>query len=232
MSIPEAPFMRQVRSFVRRQGRITAAQQHALQEYEARYCLDPAQQYDYAQVFGRQAPLIVEIGFGNGESLAAMAAANPDCDYIGIEVHRPGVGQLLLRIEQQELHNVRIYCHDAVEILDKHIADDSLAALHLFFPDPWPKKKHHKRRIVQPAFIDLVARKLAVGGYFHAATDWEEYALWMREILDAASQLRNAEEEGDGFSPRPDHRPLTKFEKRGMRLGHGVWDLIYKKSPL
>lgn len=229
MSIIESSRLRKIRSFVRRQGRITAAQQHALQEYEAHYCLDPAQQYDYAQVFGRQAPLIVEIGFGNGESLAAMAAANPDCDYIGIEVHRPGVGQLLLRLEQQQLRNVRVYCHDAVEILDRHVADNSLTAVHLFFPDPWPKKKHHKRRIVQAAFIGLVARKLIDGGYFHAATDWEDYVYAMRTVLDAEPQLRNAEEGGEGFSPRPDYRPLTKFEKRGMRLGHGVWDLIYRK---
>ncbi|MGR8933042.1 MAG: tRNA (guanosine(46)-N7)-methyltransferase TrmB [Gammaproteobacteria bacterium] len=228
MPIPNAPFMRQVRSFVRRQGRITAAQQHALQEYESCYCLDPGQQCDYAQVFGRQAPQIVEIGFGNGESLAEMAAANPDYDYIGIEVHRPGVGQLLLRLERQGLTNVRVYCHDALEVFGSRIADNSLTAVHLFFPDPWPKKKHHKRRIVQAGFIDLVTRKLIPGGYFHAATDWEDYAQAMRTVLDAAPKLQRLA--GEGFSSRPAYRPLTKFEKRGMRLGHGVWDLIYCKN--
>jgi tRNA (guanine-N7-)-methyltransferase len=228
MPTPDLPPMRQVRSFVRRQGRMTAAQQHALQRYASHYCLDSQQHYDYTQVFGRQAPLMVEIGFGNGETLAEMAAANPDYDYIGIEVHRPGVGQLLLRIEQQGLRNIRIYCHDALEVLEQRIADNSLTAVHLFFPDPWPKKKHHKRRIVQSGFVDLVARKLTPGGYFHAATDWEEYALAMQAVLNATPTLSNANTIG-GFSPRPDHRPLTKFEKRGIRLGHGVWDLIYKK---
>jgi tRNA (guanine-N7-)-methyltransferase len=221
--------MRKIRSFVRRQGRMTAAQHHALQAYEDRYCLDPSQQQDFFQVFGRKAPLIMEIGFGSGESLAEMAAANPAYDYLGVEVHRPGVAHLLKNLEAGQVRNVRIFCHDALEILQMQIADAGLAALHLFFPDPWPKKKHHKRRIVQPEFIDLISRKLTPGGYFHAATDWEPYAQAMLATLNAAPKLRNGAED-QGFSSRPPCRTLTKFEKRGMRLGHGVWDLIYHKT--
>lgn len=230
MSTPDSRPLRQIRSYMRRQGRMTVAQQQALQDFEARYCLDSRQPYDYAQVFGRQAPLILEIGFGNGETLAAMAAAHPERDYIGVDVHRPGIGQLLLRLQQLELDNVRIYCHDAVEILRDRIADHSLSGVQLFFPDPWPKTKHHKRRIVQPDFIALVACKLCAGGYFHAATDWEPYAQVMRTVLAAEPQLQCAHA-NSAFAARPDDRPLTKFEKRGLGLGHGVWDLIYTKIP-
>lgn len=221
--------MRKIRSFVRRQGRMSPGQRLMLQAHAASYCLDAAQHQDFAEVFGRRAPLIVEIGFGNGETLAEMAAVNAGNDYLGIEVHRPGVAQLINNLERRRIRNVRIFCHDAVEVLQTQFADNSLAALHLFFPDPWPKKKHHKRRIVQPGFIELAARKLVNGGYFHAATDWEDYAQAMLAVLDAAPQLQNAHERRD-FSPRPDYRPLTKYEKRGLRLGHGVWDLIYKKT--
>lgn len=218
-----------IRSFIRRQGRITQGQQLALDSHWGRYCLDPKTDYDFAQVFGRNAPLIVEIGFGNGDSLAKMAAANPDNDYIGIEVHRPGVGHLMLLLDQQGLNNVRIYCHDAIEIIEQKIADNSLAGVHLFFPDPWPKKKHHKRRIVRPGFVELLARKLKVGGYFHAATDWQNYAEAMLEVLSAGAGLSNASSTND-YCERPEYRPLTKFEQRGMRLGHGVWDLIFRKE--
>jgi tRNA (guanine-N7-)-methyltransferase len=161
--------------------------------------------------------------------LAKMAAANPDRNYIGIEVHRPGVGHLLLRLEQQGLNNVRIYCHDAIEILEQKITDNSLAGVYLFFPDPWPKKKHHKRRIVRPDFVKLLVRKLKSGGYFHAATDWQNYAENMLAVLSAGAAMSNSSNTDD-YCERPAYRPLTKFEQRGLRLGHGVWDLIFKKE--
>ncbi len=172
--------------------------------------------------------MIVEIGFGNGDSLAKMASANPDHDYIGIEVHKPGVGHLLILLHEQALTNVRVYCHDAIEILEQKLPDHSLAGLHLFFPDPWHKKKHHKRRIVRPSFVDLLNKKLQVGGYFHAATDWQHYAESMLEVLSASEGLKNTSLSQD-YCERPDYRPLTKFEQRGLRLGHGVWDLIFRK---
>lgn len=228
MTSSEKNFPHRIRSFIRRQGRLTPGQQLALDNHWDRYCLDPNADYDYARVFGRDAPLFVEIGFGNGESLARMAAANPDKDYIGIEVHTPGVGHLLMLLDQQGLDNVRIYCHDAIEIMEHKIADNSLAGVHLFFPDPWPKKKHHKRRIVRPGFVDLLVRKLTPGGYFHAATDWENYAETMLAVLSESSELKNTSATND-YCERPAYRPLTKFEQRGLRLGHGVWDLIFIK---
>jgi len=217
-----------IRSFIRRQGRLTPGQEIALDQHWPQYGLEPELDYDFSQVFGRQAPLIVEIGFGNGDSLAKMAAANPDHDYIGIEVHKPGVGHLLILLTEQGLTNVRVYCHDAIEILEQKLPDHSLAGLHLFFPDPWHKKKHHKRRIVRPSFVDLLNKKLQVGGYFHAATDWQHYAESMLEVLSASEGLKNTSLTQD-YCERPDYRPLTKFEQRGLRLGHGVWDLIFKK---
>lgn len=194
-----------------------------------KYCLDPNADYDFNQVFGRTAPLIVEIGFGAGDSLAKMAAANPDNDYIGIEVHRPGVGHLMLLLDQQGLTNVRIYCHDAIDIIEHKIADNSLAGVHLFFPDPWPKKKHHKRRIVRSSFVELLARKLQPGGYFHTATDWQNYAENMLKVLSTGVGISNTSRTGD-YCERPEYRPLTKFEQRGIRLGHGVWDLVFRKE--
>jgi len=229
MNLSEQTFPQKIRSFIRRQGRLTPGQQLALDNYWDMYCLDPKADYEFAEVFGRNAPLFVEIGFGNGESLASMAAANPDKDYIGIEVHRPGVGHLLLLLNQQNLTNVRIYCHDAIEIMEHKIADNSLSGVHLFFPDPWPKKKHHKRRIVRPDFIDLLIKKLKPEGYFHAATDWENYAEAMLAVLSKSSELRNASPTND-YCQCPEYRPLTKFEQRGIRLGHGVWDLIFIKE--
>ena len=217
-----------IRSFIRRQGRLTPGQEVALDQHWPQYGLEPELDYDFSQVFGRQAPLILEIGFGNGDSLAKMAAANPDHDYIGIEVHKPGVGHLLILLTEQGLTNVRVYCHDAIEILEQKIPDHSLAGLHLFFPDPWHKKKHHKRRIVRPSFVDLLNKKLQVGGYFHAATDWQHYAESMLEVLSASEGLKNTSLSQD-YCERPDYRPLTKFEQRGLRLGHGVWDLIFRK---
>ncbi len=228
MTSSEQTVPQRIRSFIRRQGRLTPGQQLALDSHWDKYCLDPKADYDFAQVFGRDAPLFVEIGFGNGESLARMAAANPDNDYIGIEVHRPGVGHLLMLLNQQGLNNVRIYCHDAIEIMEHKIADQSLAGVHLFFPDPWPKKKHHKRRIVRPGFVDLLVRKLKSGGYFHAATDWENYAESMLAVLSESSRLKNSSLTND-YCQCPEYRPSTKFEQRGLRLGHGVWDLIFIK---
>ncbi len=229
MSSVEKESFPRIRSFIRRQGRATAGQQKAIDQVWDDYCLDPEKDYDYDQVFGRSAPLIVEIGFGNGSSLAEMAAANPDLNYLGVEVHRPGVGHLMLLLQQKGLSNVRIYHHDAIEILEQNIADNSLAGVHLFFPDPWHKRRHHKRRIVRPSFVDLLVKKLKQKAYFHAATDWEHYAHDMMQTLTANQGLVNSSE-GTEFSERPDYRPLTKFEQRGLRLGHGVWDLIFNKA--
>jgi tRNA (guanine-N7-)-methyltransferase len=217
-----------IRSFVRRQGRITQAQNHALEHLWQHYCLDPQVTYDFTAVFGRTAPLIMEIGFGNGDSLAKMAATNPEMDYIGIEVHRAGVGHLMLLLEEQGLTNVRIYCHDAIEIFEQKIPDESLTGVHLFFPDPWHKKKHHKRRIVRPSFVEVLVKKLKADGYFHAATDWQNYAEAMLEELSANTGLHNTSPNSN-YCERPDYRPMTKFEQRGLRLGHGVWDLIFRK---
>ncbi len=200
----------------------------ALERYWDKYCLDSEKSYHYDHVFVRDAPLIVEIGFGNGESLAAMAETNPQFNYLGIEVHRPGIGHLMLLLEQKGITNVKIYHHDAIEILERKIADHSLAGIHLFFPDPWHKRKHHKRRIVRPEFVELLNKKLQPGGYFHAATDWEHYALEMLKTLSASNNLINLSVNNE-YCQRPDYRPMTKFEKRGLRLGHGVWDLRFKK---
>jgi tRNA (guanine-N7-)-methyltransferase len=220
---------RKIRSFILRQGRLTQGQQFALDNFWDKYCLDPKEALDAHNIFGRDAPLCVEIGFGNGECLAKLAAAYPDKDYIGIEVHRPGVGHLIIQLEQQSLQNVRIYCHDAVEILINNLADSSLSAVHLFFADPWHKRKHHKRRIVQASFLNLLASKLQSGGYFHAATDWQNYAESMLEVLSADNRFTNTSLTNN-YCERPAHRPLTKFEQRGLRLGHGVWDLIFKRN--
>ncbi len=226
------PPHRRIRSFVRRQGRLTAGQQRALDELWPEFGLDPASgMQDFGAVSGRRAPLTLEIGFGNGSSLAAMAAADPASDFIGIEVHRPGIGHLLQRIKEQHLGNVRIYCEDAVEVLENCIPDASLDRVLLFFPDPWHKKRHHKRRILQPEFIDLVARKLKTGGHFHMATDWEHYAEQMLRAMDAAAGFSNVSGTGN-FAERPHYRPPTKFETRGRSLGHGVWDLVYQRRQV
>ncbi len=229
MTSPEKTPPHRIRSFVRRQGRITQGQQLSMDNHWDRYCLDPDVDYDFNQVFGRVAPLIVEIGFGTGDSLAEMAAANPDNDYIGIEVHKPGVGHLMLLLDQLGLTNVRIYCHDAIDIIEHKMADNSLAGVHLFFPDPWPKNKHHKRRIVRASFVELLARKLQSGGYFHAATDWQNYAENMLKVLATGVGIGNASPTCN-YCERPEYRPLTRFEQRGIRLGHGVWDLIFRKE--
>jgi tRNA (guanine-N7-)-methyltransferase len=223
------PPRRTVRSFVRRQGRVTAAQERAWDALWPRFGIGAGDEpMDFSQLFGRAATRVLEIGFGNGDSLAAMAAAHPDIDYLGIEVHRPGVGRLLYHVGALELGNVRVMCADAVEVLEKQIPDASLDAVYLFFPDPWHKTRHHKRRLVQPEFVERVRRKLKPGGHFHLATDWEDYARQMRAVLNAAPGFRNLSPTGD-YVPRPDYRPLTKFEQRGQRLGHGVWDLLFER---
>ena len=218
-----------IRSFIRRQGRTTPGQQRAIDRLWPIYGLEQNHVINYKDIFGRTAPLIVEIGFGNGESITEMAAKQTDNDYLGIEVHKPGIGHLLLQLEQLEINNVRILCYDAVEILEKNITDNSLAGIHLFFLDPWPKKRHHKRRIVQTEFVDLVTCKLQPGGYFHAATDWQDYAEHMLVVLQKQPNLINQSSD-QTYCERPDYRPVTKFERRGLALGHGVWDLIFRKN--
>lgn len=218
---------RPIRSYVLRQGRTSAAQQRALDTLYARYGLRYSPNcIEARELFGRDAPLVLEIGSGMGETTAAIAAAQPDTDFVAVEVHGPGVGSLLNRIEAQKLANLRLIRHDAVEVLEHMIADVSLAGLHLFFPDPWPKKRHHKRRLVRPAFVALAARKLAPGGYLHVATDWQEYAEQILALLSAEQLLENA---AAGFAERPAHRPLTKFEHRGLALGHPVRDLLFRR---
>lgn len=220
---------RSIRSFVLRQGRMTVAQQRCLDEMMPLIGLSyrPAP-LDLDAAFGRAAPKIAEIGFGMGETTARIAAALPDRDFLAIEVHGPGVGNLCKLVAEERLDNLRIMQHDAVEVLRDMVSEGALHGVHVFFPDPWHKKRHHKRRIIQPDFVALIASRLAPGAYLHCATDWEEYAHWMLDVLNAEPLLANT---ADGFAPRPDYRPLTKFENRGLRLGHGVWDLIFQRRP-
>lgn len=219
---------RPIRSFVRREGHMTPAQQRALDQLWPRYGVSLGDgAFDAAALFGRRAPLVLEIGFGNGEALAAMAAADPARDYLGVEVHRPGVGHLLRGLLAQNLSNVRVVCADANDVLAR-LPDDSLTAVYLFFPDPWPKKRHHKRRLVQPVFVESVRRRLAPGGFFCLATDWEDYAMQMLEVLSGIAGFEN--EAGAGrFAERSAARPLTRFERRGERLGHTVRDLVFRR---
>jgi tRNA (guanine-N7-)-methyltransferase len=222
------PVIRHVRSFVRRGGRITVAQSRALRDLWPRYGIDhSADPLELDTRFGRRAPRVLEIGFGNGDTLLALAAANPERDYLGIEVHEPGVGRVLLRAHEAGLANVRLICHDAVEVLAQ-LPDASLDEVLVFFPDPWPKKRHHKRRLIQQPFAALLARKLRSRGVLRLATDWEDYARQMLEVLASLPELRNCSGD-DTFVARPDSRPPTRFEKRGQRLGHGVWDLEFRR---
>jgi tRNA (guanine-N7-)-methyltransferase len=225
----DTPYLRRIRSFVRREGRLTPGQQRAMDVLFPRFGLEANDQpFDLDTIFGRNAPRILEIGFGNGESLAAIAKNHPQNDYIGIEVHRPGVGHLLIKIEELGLTNLRVICADAVEVLEKNIPDNSLDALYLFFPDPWHKKRHHKRRQVQPEWAQLVRRKLKTGGQLHLATDWQNYAEHMLEVMNVAEGFANLADNNE-YVEKPAYRPETKFERRGMRLGHGVWDLLFQK---
>ena len=228
--MPESPPVahpRSIRSFVLRAGRMGSGQTRALLELGPRFVL-PYQEaaLDFASVFGREAPVIVEIGFGMGDATAAIAAGMPDADFLGVEVHPPGIGALLARIGKLGLTNLRIVQHDAVQVLGAMVPEASLAAVHIFFPDPWHKKRHHKRRLIQPTFAALLASRLAPGGRLHCATDWEPYAQQMLEVLTAEPRLVNS---AAGYALRPGYRPLTKFEARGMKLGHGVWDLVFTR---
>lgn len=225
----EAQPQRHIRSFVLRQGRFTPAQQRAFEQHWARFGLEPAATPpDYAQIFGRAAPLALEIGFGNGEQLLHAGLHEPEKNFLGIEVHRPGVGRLMNALAAHEVKNVRLYNHDAVEILRNAIAPESLTEARIYFPDPWPKKRQQKRRLIQPEFVALLASRVARGGRLHLATDWADYATNMLEVLDAAPEWRNVAGKGQGVA-RPDWRIETHFEKRGLRLGHGVWDFIYER---
>jgi tRNA (guanine-N7-)-methyltransferase len=221
--------MRRIRSFVRRQGRLTKGQQHALDNYwpvmGVEYQPEPV---DLVGLFGRESPVVLEIGFGMGASLVTMAQNNPAQDFLGIEVHSPGVGACLSSAQEAGVENLRVMCHDAVDVLEKMIPDNSLRMVQLFFPDPWHKARHNKRRIVQAPFAELVMRKLKLGGVFHMATDWEAYAEHMLEVMNSIAGYKNQSETQD-YVPRPESRPLTKFEQRGQRLGHGVWDLMFER---
>ncbi len=221
---------RPIRSFVLRRGHMSVAQHRAQEELQSVYGVPYSDRMlDLETVFGRAAPKILEIGFGMGDATASIAAAHPHIDYLGVEVHDPGVGSLLKQIKQRELDNVRIIQHDAVEVLQHMIADNSLNGAHIFFPDPWHKSRHHKRRLIQTAFTALLASKLVPGGYLHCATDWEDYAVQILRVLSEQETLANT---ASDYAPRPDYRPLTKFEQRGMRLGHGIWDIVFeKKTP-
>ncbi|QJR81301.1 tRNA (guanosine(46)-N7)-methyltransferase TrmB [Alteromonas pelagimontana] len=222
-------YISKVKSFVKREGRLTNGQTKALEAYWPTMGVEYADaELNFAELYGRSAPVVLEIGFGMGKSLVEMADSDRAKDFFGIEVHRPGVGACLGDAGELGLTNLRAMEHDAVEVLKNMIPDGSLARLQLYFPDPWHKTRHHKRRIVQPEFVQLVRSKLAVGGHFHMATDWEAYAEHMAEVMDQAEGYRNTAEEGH-FVPRPDYRPITKFETRGQKLGHGVWDLIYER---
>lgn len=216
-------------SFVRRESRITRAQRRALAELWERFGVETGSEiFNLEKLFGRCAPLVLEIGFGDGESLAAMAATNPEADYLGIEVHRPGIGHLLLRATELGLNNLRIICSDAAEIAERYLPDECLDRVQIFFPDPWPKTRHRKRRLIQPSFVLLLVRKLKPAGQLHVATDCEHYAHFILDTLSATSTLENLSID-NGFVPRSPHRPSTKFERRGERLGHKVLDILFKK---
>jgi tRNA (guanine-N7-)-methyltransferase len=231
------PTERRIRSFVTRAGRLSVAQARAIEELSPRFCVPYKKELlDLDTCFASPAPTILEIGFGMGDSTATIAASMPNRNFIGVEVHTPGIGSLLKLIGEQSLENLRIIQHDAVEVLTHMIAPASLAGVHVFFPDPWHKARHNKRRLIQPPLVSLLASRLMPGGYLHCATDWEEYAIQMLEVLGGESTLRNSVESVDtansteGYAPRPAYRPVTKFENRGLRLGHGVWDLVFVKS--
>ena len=221
------PTERRIRSFVTRAGRLSVAQARALEQLGPRFCL-PYQKsvLDIDASFGRTAPAILEIGTGMGDATAHIAALLPEKNFIGVEVHTPGIGSLLKLIGEKSITNLRLIQHDAVEVVTHMLATNSLAGVHVFFPDPWHKARHNKRRLIQSPFVQLLVSRIAPGGYLHCATDWEDYAVQMLEVLNAEQQLKNT---ADGFSSRPDYRPLTKFENRGIQLGHGVWDLVFTR---
>jgi len=219
---------RPIRSYVLRQGRVSNAQRRAHETLLPRYGVPfNAAPLDLDALFGREAPHVLEIGSGMGETTVEIAARRPDTDFLAVEVHTPGVGSLLKQIEERELTNVRVIQHDAVDVLEQMIAAAALDGVHVFFPDPWPKKRHHKRRLLQSPFVKLLASRLKRGGYVHVATDWEEYAQQVLQVLSAEPLLANTAQD---YAPRPAYRPLTKFEERGLKLGHGVWDVIFIRA--
>lgn len=223
-------YVSKVKSYVKREGRLTKGQARALEQYWPTMGLSVEQgMLDFTTVFGNQNPVVLEIGFGMGKSLVAMAQAAPELNFIGIEVHRPGVGACLGDAGEADLSNLRVFEHDAVEVLAQCVADDSLHRVQLYFPDPWHKTRHHKRRIVQPEFVEKLRAKIAIGGEFHMATDWEPYAEHMLEVMQASHFFVNTSTTNT-YVERPEYRPITKFETRGQRLGHGVWDLIFKRD--
>ena len=219
---------RPIRSYILRQGRITAAQTKAIQENLKKHAIVfENQPIDFNDAFqNRSGELVLEIGFGMGTSTAEIAKANPNKNYIAIEVHSPGVGNLIKLIQENDIFNLKIIQHDAVEVLNTMIKNDSLDGIHIFFPDPWPKKRHHKRRLIQESFLKLMAQKIKQSGYLHIATDWEDYALWIIDLLDKETLLQRTSED---FFRKPDYRPLTKYENRGIKLGYKVWDMIYRR---
>lgn len=222
---PPHPLHRRLKSFVRRAGRTTDGQARAFAELGPLFLLPyRAEPLDLEAAFGRAAPTVLEIGFGMGEATAHIAALKPETNFLCCEVHEPGVGALLKRIGEQQLSNIRICAHDAVDVLDHMLVPGTLAGVHVFFPDPWHKKRHNKRRLIQPPLVRKLAERLAPGGYLHCATDWQPYAEQMLEVLAQEPLLRNT---AAAYAPKPDYRPLTKFENRGLKLGHGVWDLVF-----
>ena len=220
---------RRIRSFVLRQGRLTKGQARALETGFPQFGVNYApEQLDLDTLFNRAgSKKILEIGFGMGETTAKIAQVLPDCDFLAAEVHTPGVGALLKLIQENELNNIRVIQHDVVEVLHHMVADASLDGVHIFFPDPWHKKRHHKRRLIQAEFVRLLCTKLKAGGYLHVATDWQEYAEWVLEVLNAETQLENTAKD---YAVKPSYRPLTKFENRGLKLGHGVWDMVFTRK--
>jgi len=228
--VTEKKFMREVKSFVRRAGRITPSQEKGLAESWPLYGLSIDDGLlDIKNMFKQQGEIVLEIGFGMGDSLVETAKAHPEKCYIGVDVHRAGVGALLAKMKKADVENIRIYCDDAIDVLEKCIADNSLDAVLIFFPDPWPKKKHHKRRLVQPEFLQLLSKKIKSKGILHLATDWGNYAEHMMEVLEASDDFENQQGKNK-FAPRPEERFKTKFEKRGEKLGHDVWDLVFCKK--
>ena len=221
------PTERRIRSFVTRAGRLSVAQGRALEQLGPKFCISYKKELlEFAAAFERDAPTILEIGTGMGDATAAIAALMPEKNFIGVEVHTPGIGSLLKLIGEKSLNNLRLIQHDAVEVVTHMLAAGSLAGVHVFFPDPWHKARHNKRRLIQGPFVQLLASRIAPGGYIHCATDWEDYAVQMLDVLNAEPLLKNT---ADGYAPRPHYRPLTKFENRGIRLGHGVWDLVFTR---
>lgn len=220
--------MRSIRSFVKREGKLTKGQENAINELWANHGLDLKQSaFEFTELFKREATTIVEIGFGNGLSLAEMAEQHPQHNFLGIEVHKPGVGSLLVQVKQRGLSNIRVSRDDAVQVFEQQLADDSIDRVQIFFPDPWHKKRHNKRRLIQPPFVGTLVKKLKTGGTLHVATDWQHYAEHILDVLNDSAALTNT---ADGYAPRPEYRPGTKYEARGLRLGHGVWDIVFEKS--